>query len=76
MQLDLEKLWVLHQLEIGGAHGFQRLLSFEALADRGQLADDAVAHQVVGGHEEILFGAEQAEQIGLGDPGPAGDGLG
>ena len=32
--------------------------------------------QVVGGHEQVLLGPEQAEQVGLGDPGPAGDGLG
>ena len=76
VQLDLEQLGVLHELDVGGAHGLQGLFALEALADRGQLADDPVADQVVGGDEQVLLGAEQAEQVGLGDPGPPGDGLG
>ena len=52
------------------------LLPFETLTDRGQLTDDPVTHQVVGGHEQVFLGAEQAEQVGLGDARPTGDGLG
>ena len=37
---------------------------------------DAGVHEPHGGDEQLPLGAEQAEQIGLGDPGPHRDGVG
>ena len=34
------------------------------------------ADQVVGGHEQVLLGAEEPEEVGLRDAGPGGDGIG
>ena len=77
VQLDLEQLGVLHQLQVGRGPWppCASSPSSPSLAVVSSL-DDPVAHQVVGGHEQVLLGAEQAEQVGLGDPGPGGDGLG
>ena len=52
------------------------LLAGEVASGRLHRPHDAVGDQVVGGDEQVLLGSEQAEQVGLGDAGPLGDGLG
>ena len=75
VEMDLQHLGVLHQLEVRRAHGRLGLFPVETLARPGQLVNDAGRDQVICRHEKVLFRTEQAEQVGLGDSGPGGDGL-
>ena len=64
MHLDLEQFGVLHELQVGHAHGVHSLFAFQTFDGPRELFDDSRATLVVGGDEEILLVPKRRKRYG------------
>src|SRR4051794_964544 len=74
LHLEEQRLAVLQQSDVGGAHRLERLAGRGV--GRGALEGpaDALVHLAVAGEEQLPLGPEEAEEVRLGEAGVARDG--
>ena len=75
MHLHLQHLGVLQECQVGHAHRVHGLFAVQTFDRVGEFAHDSVIDEIERGDEEVLFSAEQAEKVRLGDAGAVREGM-